>query len=125
MNAGKKDVERHHLGSVALVLGSLTENQRSEAHSKYEEFNEKDLAEFLLPGMKEFDLGSLFLDTKARYGNYNKYSESKHNIRPYSLRRITDKKQIRVRWLHVDAAHSISVLDSQESVSLVTPVRSP
>ena len=92
MNAGEKDVERHHLGGVALVLGGLTENQSSEAHSKYEEFNEKDLAEFLLPGMKEFDLGSLFLDTKARYGNYNKYSESKHKIRPYSLRLITDKK---------------------------------
>ena len=125
MNAGEKDVERHHLGSVALVLGSLTENQSSEAHSKYKEFNEKDLAEFLLTGMEEFDLGSLFLDTKASYGNYNKYSESKHNIRPYSLRRITDKKQIWVRWLHVYAAHSISVLDCQESVSLVTPIRSP
>ena len=66
MNAGKKDVKRHHLGGVALVLCGLTENQSSEAHSKYEEFNEKYLAESLLPRMKEFDLGSLFLDTKAR-----------------------------------------------------------
>jgi hypothetical protein len=122
MNPGKKDVERHHLGGVAFVLGGLTENQSSEAHSKYKEFNAKDLAEFLLPGMEEFDLGSLFLDTKARYRNNYKYSESKHNIRPYSLRRIIDKKQIRVRWLHVDAAHSYSVLNCQESVSLVTPV---
>jgi len=86
MDASEKDVKRHHLGGVALVLSCLTENQSAKTDSKYEKFNTKDFAEFLLPRMEKFDVGSLFLDTDTCCGNDNKYSESKHNIRPQSLR---------------------------------------